>query len=462
MHTARRHNPRWPALAAGALAATLAAVITAAEPAAATIPGCLAAPVSGIAATPDGGGYWEVARDGGVFTFGTAHFYGAMAGKPLNKPIVALVPTATGRGYWEVGTDGGVFAFGDAVSPANNPLPAMKLNGPVVGAARSGAQGLQLVGSDGGVFSLGGAPSLGGMAGRPLNKPISAIVTTQSGRGYWLIGGDGGVFNFGDAQLPAANPLPGMRLNGPIVGAARVGAQGLQLVGSDGGVFSLGGAANYGSAGGLHLAAPVAGVAAAADGKGYWLDAADGGLFAYGPSAPFLGNAVSTGCATTPPPASGNAIVQAATTLLNGGSGPGWPGGSIPYSWGGGHAIAVGPSLGTCVGYSGSVTPCPARSTKGLDCSGFARMVYMIAFGRDVLGSGTTDDELRRMVKVSTPQPGDLAFFGTVGNGAYATHHVGVYIGNGTLINERATGNFVEKTPVSHFTDLVGYWHLAR
>ena len=30
-------------------------------------------------------GYWEVASDGGVFSFGTARFYGSMGGKPLIK-----------------------------------------------------------------------------------------------------------------------------------------------------------------------------------------------------------------------------------------------------------------------------------------------------------------------------------------------------------------------------------------
>jgi hypothetical protein len=30
-----------------------------------------------MAATPNGGGYWLVAADGGVFTYGNAHFYGA-------------------------------------------------------------------------------------------------------------------------------------------------------------------------------------------------------------------------------------------------------------------------------------------------------------------------------------------------------------------------------------------------
>ena len=37
----------------------------------------LNAPIVGIAATPDGGGYWLVAADGGVFSFGDAHFYGS-------------------------------------------------------------------------------------------------------------------------------------------------------------------------------------------------------------------------------------------------------------------------------------------------------------------------------------------------------------------------------------------------
>ena len=35
-------------------------------------------PVVGIAATPGGHGYWEVASDGGIFAFGSAQFYGSM------------------------------------------------------------------------------------------------------------------------------------------------------------------------------------------------------------------------------------------------------------------------------------------------------------------------------------------------------------------------------------------------
>ena len=44
-----------------------------------------------MASTPDGGGYWLVASDGGVFSYGDAKFAGSMGGTPLNKPVVGMV-----------------------------------------------------------------------------------------------------------------------------------------------------------------------------------------------------------------------------------------------------------------------------------------------------------------------------------------------------------------------------------
>jgi hypothetical protein len=52
----------------------------------------LNAPILGTAATPDGGGYWEFAADGGVFSFGDAQFFGSMGGHPLNAPVVGAAP----------------------------------------------------------------------------------------------------------------------------------------------------------------------------------------------------------------------------------------------------------------------------------------------------------------------------------------------------------------------------------
>jgi len=50
----------------------------------------LNAPMVGIAATPDGKGYWLAGADGGVFSFGSAPFQGSMGGKPMNAPVVGI------------------------------------------------------------------------------------------------------------------------------------------------------------------------------------------------------------------------------------------------------------------------------------------------------------------------------------------------------------------------------------
>ena len=61
--------------------------------------------------TPSGNGYYMVASDGGIFTFGDAGFQGSMGGHKLNAPVQSLVPDSDGDGYWLVASDGGIFAF---------------------------------------------------------------------------------------------------------------------------------------------------------------------------------------------------------------------------------------------------------------------------------------------------------------------------------------------------------------
>ena len=67
-----------------------------------------------MAATADGGGYWEVAADGGIFSFGDAGFYGLTGSLHLNGAIVGMATTPDGGGYWLVASDGGIFNYGDA------------------------------------------------------------------------------------------------------------------------------------------------------------------------------------------------------------------------------------------------------------------------------------------------------------------------------------------------------------
>jgi parallel beta-helix repeat protein len=110
-------------------------------------------PIVGIASTAGsvnpssgsivGDGYWLVASDGGVFNFGNAAFMGSMGGQRLNKPIVGIAPgpyalnfsnfSLQGTGYWLIASDGGVFSFGKASFFGS--LGSLKLVSPVSGVA---------------------------------------------------------------------------------------------------------------------------------------------------------------------------------------------------------------------------------------------------------------------------------------------------------------------------------------
>jgi hypothetical protein len=77
----------------------------------------------GIAPTPDGRGYWLVAADGGVFSFGDAAFHGSMGAAPPSSstPVVAMAATP-GNGYWLATTDKGL--------PPPTPVPSVVACGP--------------------------------------------------------------------------------------------------------------------------------------------------------------------------------------------------------------------------------------------------------------------------------------------------------------------------------------------
>jgi hypothetical protein len=93
----------------------------------------LSRPVVGIAPTPDGKGYWLVASDGGIFTFGDAAYEGSVPGLGSQvSNIVGVAPTPDGGGYWLVASGGGVFSFG---APPDGSMSGQKLGAPVVGMA---------------------------------------------------------------------------------------------------------------------------------------------------------------------------------------------------------------------------------------------------------------------------------------------------------------------------------------
>jgi hypothetical protein len=71
--------------------------------------------------------------------------------------------------------------------------------------------------------------------------------------------------------------------------AADPAGDGYWLVAADGGVFAYGAARFYGSAGSYDLYAPIVGITPTPDGAGYWLIAQDGGIFSFG-DAQFYGS----------------------------------------------------------------------------------------------------------------------------------------------------------------------------
>jgi len=240
---------------------------------------------------PSGGvdGYWLVASDGGVFSFGNAAFHGSTGGLPLVKPVVGMAATPSGQGYWLVASDGGIFSYGDAAfHGSTGGLPLVK---PVVGlSVTSSGQGYWLVASDGGIFAFGDAAFHGSTGGLELDAPIVAMAATPSGRGYWLVASDGGIFAFGDAVFYGS--MGGHPLNQPIVGMSTTSdGRGYTLVARDGGVFDFGDASFAGSGAG-NLPGGAAALGATADGQGYLIAASSGSVFNFG-DAPFLGDVPS-------------------------------------------------------------------------------------------------------------------------------------------------------------------------
>ena len=232
------------------------------------------------------GAYRLVGSDGGVFAFGGASFDGSMGGKPLNRPAVGMASTPDGRGYWLVAADGGIFAFGDAGFYGS--MGGTRLAAPIVGmVASNDGRGYWLVAADGGSSpsaTPGSTVRWGhtsqcarrGHGGEPHRQRLLV------GRSRWW----GLLFRLLVHRYEFDGSMGGKPLNRPIVGmTSTADGQGYWLVAADGGIFAFGDAAFDGSMGGKPLSRPIVGMTSTADGQGYWLVAADGGIFAFGDAA---------------------------------------------------------------------------------------------------------------------------------------------------------------------------------
>ena len=112
----------------------------------------------------------------------------------------------------------------------------------------------------------------------------------------------------------------------------------------------------------------------------------------------------------------------------------------VPYSWGGGDAS--GPTLG----FAEANGPTDGVHTVGFDCSGLTLFAWAhVGFA---LGHWTGAQWVEgTAVPQDLVRPGDLLFFATDVTDPTTIHHVGIYAGNGQMIDAPETGSVVRYDP---------------
>jgi hypothetical protein len=171
-------------------------------------------------------GYWLVGDDGGVFAF-NAPFYGACGFfPPAPSGCVGIAAVPNGSGYWLLNTAAGPLPFGQAgPSPLAGSCTVFNDPGNLapgfwtsVASTNTGA-GYWVVTGPGNVYGCGDAnPPTGGTTSVTIWTHSVGIAATPDGKGYWVASADGGVYAFGDAAF--AGSMGGRALDSPIVGVA--------------------------------------------------------------------------------------------------------------------------------------------------------------------------------------------------------------------------------------------------
>ena len=161
-------------------------------------------PVRGIVAASRRG-YWLYTAYGNVYASRGTRRYGSPATSGyVGASIKGMAATPDGRGYWLVDSQGSVFNFGDAsASPPVTPV------NPIIGIAAAPGGGYWLYTAQGNVYSSSGArwygsPYASGFRG----SSITGLVASPDGEGYWVISSTGTVSAYGDAAPVAPVRVP--------------------------------------------------------------------------------------------------------------------------------------------------------------------------------------------------------------------------------------------------------------
>ncbi|MGW2748441.1 C40 family peptidase [Streptomyces sp. NPDC001450] len=116
-----------------------------------------------------------------------------------------------------------------------------------------------------------------------------------------------------------------------------------------------------------------------------------------------------------------------------------------PYSWGGGNA--KGPTKGTCCSPSGK----SGTNTTGYDCSGLTTYAYAqvrINLPRTAAQQANVGQRIPASRGVGALKPGDLVFFAVDASSPSTIYHVGIYLGDGQMVNAARPGTKVRTEAV--------------
>ncbi|MFD9540855.1 NlpC/P60 family protein [Streptomyces sp. NPDC060022] len=125
----------------------------------------------------------------------------------------------------------------------------------------------------------------------------------------------------------------------------------------------------------------------------------------------------------------------------------------VPYSWGGGNA--KGPSSGVCCSPGGQ----DGRRVTGFDCSGLALYAFAkvgISLPRTASAQAGVGTRIPASAGIGALKPGDLVFYGYIPTRNSTIHHVGIYLGNGQMVNAARPGTRVRVDSVSSMSDYAG------
>ncbi|MHB8592868.1 MAG: C40 family peptidase, partial [Acidimicrobiales bacterium] len=227
--------------------------------------------------------------------------------------------------------------------------------------------------------------------------------------------------------------------------AATPDGKGYWLVASDGGIFAFGDAVFHGSMGGRPLAGPIVAMAATPDGNGYWLEASDGGIFTFG-DAVFAGS-TPTPTGAEPPErivstksGAGYWVVDQNGTAVAFGDARGAPPVQAlllaPVTPGDKAVLFAFYQLGKPYIWGGN-------GPAGYDCSGLTLASWQ--HGSGVSFARVANDQYHTAgtsVPFSDLQPGDLVFWGSDPTDWTSVDHVALYVGGDRIVE--STGDHVQ------------------